>query len=110
MLGGENVTLGEFYALVGKADRREDPEPALARTAVAKAAGAARRPGRGCAARTPQLTPDLVEIYKHDWAYARRPRSRSSATPRARWPQGLAETVAWLQGERARWGREVKWR
>ena len=69
MLGGENVTLGEFYRLVGKATGAKIPTLRFP-DGIAKAAGAAQKAWARLRGTTPQLTPDLVEIYKHDWAYS----------------------------------------
>ena len=46
---------------------------------------------------TPKLTPDLVEIYRHDWAYdSRRAATELGYAPRAL-ATGLGETFAWLR-------------
>jgi NAD+-dependent farnesol dehydrogenase len=96
MLGGENVTQGDFYATVGrltgaKIPNLRFPDP------LAKAAGAAQKAWAGLRGTTPQLTPDLVDVYKHDWAYDS---SRAEKELGYRWrpfAEGLASTVAWLK-------------
>jgi farnesol dehydrogenase len=96
VLGGENVTLAEFYRLIGEATGARIPTlrfPDL----VAKAAGAAHKAWAGLRKTTPQLTPDLVEIYKHDWAYDS---TRAETELGYKWrpfAEGLASTVAWLR-------------
>lgn len=96
MLGGENVTQGDFYATVGRLTGVKIPSlrfPDL----VAKAAGAAQKAWAGLRGSTPQLTPDLVEVYKHDWAFSS---ARAEQELGYRWrpfAEGLASTLAWLK-------------
>jgi farnesol dehydrogenase len=101
VLGGENITLGEFYSQVGKATGAKIPTLRFP-DAIAKAAGAAQKAWAQLRGTTPQLTPDLVEIYKHDWAYDS---SRAEKEIGYRWrplSEGLASTVAWLK-ESGQW-------
>jgi farnesol dehydrogenase len=96
VLGGENVTLREFYGLVGKTTGARIPTLRFP-DAVAKAAGAAQKAWARMRGSTPQLTPDLVEIYKHDWAYDS---SKAEREIGYRWrplAEGLASSVAWLR-------------
>jgi farnesol dehydrogenase len=96
MLGGENVTLSEFYRLIGQATGAKIPTLRFP-DAIAKAAGAAQKLWAGLRGTTPQLTPDLVEVYKHDWAYSS---GRAEKELGYRWrplAEGLASTVAWLK-------------
>jgi farnesol dehydrogenase len=96
VLGGENVTLGDFYSLVGKATGAKIPNLRFP-DSIAKAAGAAQKAWARLRGTTPQLTPDLVEIYKHDWAYDS---SRAEKEIGYRWrplAEGLASTVTWLR-------------
>jgi farnesol dehydrogenase len=96
VLGGENVTSGEFYRLVGElggiaVPRRRMPD------AIAKAAGFLMKHAARMTGGTPKLTPDLVEIYRHDWAYdSRRAATELGYAPRAL-AAGLGETFAWLR-------------
>jgi len=96
VLGGENVTLREFYGLVGKTTGAKIPTLRFP-DPVAKAAGAAQKAWARLRGTTPQLTPDLVEIYKHDWAYDS---SKAEREIGYRWrplAEGLASSVAWLR-------------
>src|ERR687896_2376887 len=68
ILGGENVTLGDFYATVGRLTGAKIPTLRMP-DGFAKAAGAMQKTWARLRGTTPQLTPDLVEIYQHDWAY-----------------------------------------
>lgn len=101
VLGGENVRLDAFYRLISelggiRVPTRRLPD-ALATIFGALAKGWARLEGS-----TPRLTPDLVEVYRHDWAY----RSTTAAAELGYRPRplaaGLAETIAWLRAE-GRW-------
>jgi farnesol dehydrogenase len=96
VLGGENVTQAEFYRLVGElggiaVPRRRMPDW------VAKGAGALMKLGARFTGGTPKLTPDLVEIYRHDWAFdSSRAVHELGYAPRPL-ASGLAETFAWLR-------------
>jgi farnesol dehydrogenase len=101
VLGGENVTQEHFYELVRrigeiKVPRRRIPD------AVAKAAGGFSKALARLTGGTPKLTPDLVEVYRHDWAL-----DSSRAAAELDWRgrtlrQGLYETVDWLR-RKGRW-------
>jgi NAD+-dependent farnesol dehydrogenase len=100
MLGGENVTLGDFYPLVGRLTGAKIPKLRFP-DGLAKAAGAVQKAWARLTGGTPQLTPDLVEIYKHDWAYrSDRAQGELGYTWRSL-EQGLTETVAWLKASGA---------
>jgi farnesol dehydrogenase len=95
VLGGENVRLGDFYALVERltgvpVPRRRIPD------GIAKAAGALQKGWAGLTAGTPKLTPDLVEIYRHDWAYRSDRAERELGYAARPLEQGLRETLSWL--------------
>ncbi|HYO15904.1 MAG TPA: NAD-dependent epimerase/dehydratase family protein [Thermoanaerobaculia bacterium] len=101
VLGGENVTQGDFYALVGRLTGAKIPSLRLP-DGVAKAAGALQKWWAGLRGTTPQLTPDLVDVYKHDWAYSS---ARAERELGYRWrtlAEGLAVSVEWLR-ESGRW-------
>jgi farnesol dehydrogenase len=103
VLGGENVTSAEFYRQVGErggfaVPRRRMPD------GVAKLAGAAMKLGARLTGGVPKLTPDLVEIYRHDWAYSSaRAESDLGYRPRVL-SEGLRQTMAWLR-ETPEWPR-----
>jgi farnesol dehydrogenase len=96
VLGGENVLLGDFYRLVGEATGAKIPSLRFP-DAIAKAAGAAQKGWSRLRGTTPQLTPDLVEIYKHDWAYDSGKAERELGYHARPFAEGLASTVAWLR-------------
>jgi farnesol dehydrogenase len=108
VLGGENVTLGEFYALIGQVAGARIPTLRFP-DGIAKAAGAAQKLWAGLRGATPQLTPDLVEVYKHDWAYSS---AKAETELGYRWrplAEGLASTVAWLR-ETGQMEKKKSWR
>jgi farnesol dehydrogenase len=96
VLGGENVTLAEFYRLIGAATGAKIPTLRFP-DALAKAAGAAQKAWASLRGTTPQLTPDLVEIYKHDWAYDSTKAEKELGYTWRPLAEGLASTVAWLK-------------
>ncbi len=103
VLGGENVTLGAFYQLVERLSGVPVPRRRLP-DSLAKAAGAVQKSWARLRGTTPQLTPDLVEIYRHDWAYSS---ARAAADLGYRWrslEEGLAGTLQWLE-ETGKWRR-----
>ena len=96
VLGGENVTLEQFYGLVGRLTGAKIPTFRFP-DGVAKAAGALQKAWARLRGTTPQLTPDLVEIYKHDWAYSSARAEKELGYRGRPLAEGLAATVAWLK-------------
>ncbi len=95
VLGGENVTQGDFYRTVGELTgvamptRRLPDGLATVLGVVEKGVAALRRV-------TPKLTPDLVEVYRHDWALdSSAAEERLGYRPRPL-RAGLEQTLAWL--------------
>ena len=96
VLGGENVTQEQFYAQVGVAGGIRIPGRRMP-DGVARAAGALMKLGARLTGGVPKLTPDLVEIYRHDWAYdSSRARRELDYAPRDL-ASGLEETLEWLK-------------
>jgi farnesol dehydrogenase len=96
VLGGENVRQDRFYELVGRATGAKMPSMRMP-DAVAKMSGAAMKAWARLTGGTPKLTPDLVEVYRHDWAYrSDRAKTELGYTWRPL-EQGLTETVGWLK-------------
>jgi farnesol dehydrogenase len=96
VLGGENVTAGEFYRLAGELGGFRVPARRMPDW-LGKAAGALLKLGARLNGGTPRLTPDLVEIYRHDWAYDSATAVRDLGYAPRRLADGLAETMAWLR-------------
>jgi farnesol dehydrogenase len=103
VLGGDNVTSAEFYRLAGELGAIRVPTARMPDW-LATASGAALKLAARLSGTTPRLTPDLVEIYRHDWAYdSSRARRELDYAPRPL-AAGLAETFAWLRA-RPEWPR-----
>ena len=100
VLGGENVTQGDFYALV--ADLTGVPAPTRHLPDwLAKTLGSVDRALASLRGATPKLTPDLVEIYRHDWALDSARAGRDLGYRPRPLRAGLEETLAWLRGSGA---------
>jgi farnesol dehydrogenase len=96
VLGGETVTQAEFYRLVGELGGIRVPGARMP-DLVAKAAGAAMKLAAALTGTTPRLTPDLVEVYRHDWAFdSSRAERELDYRPRPL-AAGLATTFDWLK-------------
>jgi len=96
VIGGENVRQDRFYELVGGATGAKIPSMRMP-DSVARMSGAMMKTWARLTGGTPKLTPDLVEVYRHDWAYRS---NRAEAELGYTWrplEQGLAETAAWLK-------------
>jgi farnesol dehydrogenase len=103
VLGGENVTQAEFYRLVALLGGVRVPGARMPDW-LAKSAGLAMKLGAALAGGTPRLTPDLVEIYRHDWAYDSAKAARELDYRPRSLEAGLKETFAWLKTT-AEWPR-----
>jgi NAD+-dependent farnesol dehydrogenase len=96
VLGGENVTSAELYRLVSELGGIRVPAARMP-DALARAAGAAMKLAARLTGGVPRLTPDLVEVYRHDWAYdSGRARRELGYAPRPL-AEGLAATLDWLR-------------
>lgn len=96
MLGGENVTLEHFYRTVGELTGAKIPGLRMP-DGLAKAAGAVQKAWAKMRGSTPQLTPDLVEIYRHDWAYSSAQAQADLGYAPRTLREGFTQTVAWLR-------------
>jgi farnesol dehydrogenase len=103
VLGGENVTLGDFYGMVEELSGVPVPKRRLP-DSLAVALGAAQKAWARLRGTTPALTPDLVEVYRHDWAYSSARAAAELGYTFRPLRQGLAATLAWLE-ESGRWRR-----
>jgi farnesol dehydrogenase len=101
VLGGENVVQDDFYKLVEEVTGVPMPKRRLP-DGVARAAGVLQKGWARLRHTTPALTPDLVEVYRHDWAYSSARAEKELGYQPRPLRQGLAETVAWLR-ETGQW-------
>jgi nucleoside-diphosphate-sugar epimerase len=102
-LGGDNVSLRDFYALVRELSGARIPSLRLP-TPLAKGVGAAMRGVAKLTGGVPQLTPDLVEVCLHDWALDSSRAERELGYRRRSLREGLQQTLDWL-GETRLWQR-----
>ncbi|HUO87490.1 MAG TPA: SDR family oxidoreductase [Thermoanaerobaculia bacterium] len=100
-LGGENVTQERFYELVAEVGGIDVPTRRIP-DRVARAAGLLSREWARVTRSTPQLTPDLVEIYRHDWALSSERAGEDLGYRPRSLREGLEETIAWLR-EKGAW-------
>jgi nucleoside-diphosphate-sugar epimerase len=103
VLGGENVTLGDFYGIVEELSGVPVPRRRLP-DGLAKTLGAAQKGWARLRRTTPALTPDLVEVYRHDWAYSSARAAADLGYSFRRLREGIAATLAWLR-ESGQWPR-----
>ena len=103
VLGGENTALGDFYRLVEELSGVPVPRRRLP-DGLAKTIGAAQKVWARLRGTTPALTPDLVEVYRHDWAYSSARAAAELGYSYRPLREGLAATLAWLQ-ETGQWRR-----
>lgn len=103
VLGGENVTLADFYGVVEELSGVPVPRRRLP-DGLAKTLGAAQKAWARLRGSTPALTPDLVEVYRHDWAYSSAHAAADLGYSHRRLREGLAASLAWLR-ETRQWQR-----
>lgn len=101
LLAGENVRQEDFYGLVARLGGIRVPSLRMP-DLLAKASGLAMKTWAQAFGGTPQLTPDLVEVYRHDWAYSSAKAGRELGYRPRPLAEGLAATLEWLR-------REGKW-
>lgn len=98
ILGGENVPLREAMERLCRLAGSPAPEREIP-LALARLVGRWHLLRARLTGRPPEITPDEVEIYRHDWAYSSE-RARSALgyaiTPLER---GLASTLEWARAE-----------
>jgi farnesol dehydrogenase len=103
VLAGDNVTLGDFYRTVAELSGRPAPRRWLPRW-LATGMGVVMKAAARAFGGTPKLTPDLVEVCHHDWAYdSGRARRELGYAPRSL-REGVTDTLAWLE-ETGAWRR-----
>ncbi len=96
VLGGENISQGDFYALVHRLTGVKPPGLRFP-DSVATLSGALMKTWARVFGGTPKLTPDLIEIYRHDWALSSYKAQNDLGYDPRTLEQGLGETIAWLK-------------
>jgi farnesol dehydrogenase len=104
VLGGENVSLGDFYGTIERLSGVPVPKRWLPKK-LAKAMGSLMRGWSRIFGGTPKLTPDLVEVCHHDWAYRSDTAVRTLGYRFRSLREGMAETLAWIESTGA-WRRK----
>lgn len=101
VLGGENVSQVDFYSTFEELSGVAVPKRRMP-DGLAKLAGAMDKTLARLRKKTPQLTPDLVEVYRHDWAYSSE-KAKAQLGYRFRpLRKGMEGTLAWLH-ESGQW-------
>lgn len=98
LLTGENVRQDDFYACVARLGGIRVPSLRMP-DAVAKTSGFFMKSWAQIFGGTPQLTPDLVEVYRHDWAYSSAKAKRELGFHPRPLAEGLKITLDWLRAE-----------
>jgi farnesol dehydrogenase len=96
ILGGENRTVTELF----DAFAAESGIPAPTRHVPYAVAGLVGRLQRGWAeatGREPELTDEVVGVYRHEWAYASTRAERELGYRITPFREGIARTVAWMR-------------
>jgi farnesol dehydrogenase len=96
VLAGDNVTSAEFYRAVAGLGGFRVPTARMP-DALATLSGALMKLAARATGGTPRLTPDLVEIYRHDWAYDSSRAARELGYAPRPLADGLAATFDWLR-------------
>jgi len=96
ILGGENRTVRELFALVEKAGGPPPPRRKIP-YGVASAVGLAQRLRAYVTGREPELTDQEVGIYRHEWAYSSERAVRDLGYRMTPLEEGVARMVAWLR-------------
>lgn len=103
VLAGENVRQDAFYELAARLGPIKVPSLRMPDW-LAKTSGFAMKSWAQVFGGTPQLTPDLVEVYRHDWAYSSAKAGRELGYAPRPLAEGMGITLDWLRRE-GRWPR-----
>jgi len=95
-LGGDNVTMNELFALVEKITGVRPPARHIP-YAAASALGFAMWTWAELTGHPPQLTHEVVNVFREHWAYSSAKAERDLGYRRTPLEEGLRRTVAWLR-------------
>lgn len=98
VLAGDNITQGRFYEIVEEQTGVKMPRLRMP-DALAKTSGFFMKTWAQIFGGTPQLTPDLVDVYTHDWALSSKKAQDELGYTYRSFEDGLAITLAWLRDE-----------
>lgn len=95
ILGGENRTVAELFRTFEAATGIPAPKRHIPYV-VAGFVGRAQRLWAELTGREPELTDEVVEIYRHEWAYSSARAQRELGYRITPFAEGIVRTVAWL--------------
>ncbi len=98
ILGGENRTLRELFECFHEVSGIEPPRRRIPYAAAALI-GRAQRWRAELTGREPQLTDQVVRIYRHEWAYSSARAEQELGYRITPLREGLRRTVAWLRAD-----------
>jgi farnesol dehydrogenase len=98
ILGGENLSLREAFGRVAAAAGVEPPRRAIPYWA-AEWAGRWQVLRARCGGPPPEITPDEVEVYRHDWAYSSARSQADLAYAITPFSAGVEATLLWARAE-----------
>lgn len=96
VLGGENKTVRELFASFERASGIAPPKRTIP-YGVARVVGKLQRFRAWAFNVEPELTDDVVEVYKHEWAYTSERSERDLGYRVTSLDDGVSRTVAWLR-------------
>jgi farnesol dehydrogenase len=95
ILGGENRTLAELFSAFERETGIPPPRVKIP-FAVARVVGKLQRWRAEAFGTEPELTDEVVEIYRREWAYSSERAMRELGYRVTPFDEGIARTVAWL--------------
>lgn len=96
VMAGHNVTQGEFYDTVGRVFGIKTPNLRMP-DFMATLSGAMMKGWAQLVGGTPKLTPDLVEVYRHDWALSCKKAESELGYTWHTLEEGLGKSAEWLK-------------
>jgi farnesol dehydrogenase len=95
ILGGDNRSLNDLFRILGEQSNVRRPVRHLP-FALGKMLGAVELARAKLTGRTPQLTPGVVEVFKHDWVYASAKAAKELGYHVTPLEEGLRKTLSHL--------------
>jgi nucleoside-diphosphate-sugar epimerase len=96
ILGGENRTVAELFRVFEAASGIPAPRRHIP-YGLAGLVGRVQRLWAEVGGREPTLTDEVVEIYRHEWAYSSARAERELGYKITPFAEGVVRTVAWLR-------------
>ncbi len=99
ILGGENSTVSRFFELVARTAGLKPLRLKIPYGVVSAIAATEELKAR-LTGRPPRLTREVVQVYKHDWAYSSAKAQSELGYKITPLEEGLEKTIQWLKRER----------